>query len=325
MKTARCAAVLLTLLLLLPALAMAQSSPRATLEAFFTRATAMLYDAPDRARAWPDVQRLAAGLFDGEHAARRTLGADWERGSGAERAELSAMLGGVLAHAYLEVAKARLPRDRPPAMLVLAEDVTPEGATVRTLIRARDGSDVRLDYLMARPERRWRVYDVIVDGVSMVDNYRAQFARMARTSSPADAMSALRRLAGLAAAEAATPPAAVVAYFPTGGADLGAAARGDLDRLAASLAGDERMRVVVESHADARGEAGANRALAERRADAVRRYLASHGVDAERIGAVVLGDRRPVCREPVEACWAQNRRVVVRPVPADRDPARAGR
>jgi outer membrane protein OmpA-like peptidoglycan-associated protein len=328
MNSARRAAVLI-MLLGLPTLAFAQqSSPRSTLDTFLARATAIVRAEPDPALMWPELQRLAGGLFDGEHAARRTLGAGWEERSAAERVELSGILAGVLAHAYLELAKARLPRDRPLAMRVISEDVTPAGATVRTMLRARDGNDVRLDYLMIRPQSDWRVYDVIVDGVSMVENYRAQFARMARTSSPADAMSALRRLAPVATAEAAPSPTAtatVVAYFPTAGAQLGAGARGDLDRLVASLDGHERTRVAVESHADARGDARANHALAERRADAVRRYLVSRGLTAERIAAVVHGDSQPVCRDQTETCWAKNRRVVVRPLAENQDLAREER
>jgi outer membrane protein OmpA-like peptidoglycan-associated protein len=314
---------MLLTLLGLPALAFAQApSPRATLDAFLARATALVRAAPDPARAWPELQRLAGGLFDGEHAARRTLGPGWDERSGAERAELSGMLAGVLAHTYLELAKARLPRDRPPAMRVLSEDVTPAGATVRTMIRARDGHDVRLDYLMTRAQSRWRVYDVIVDGVSIVENYRAQFARMARTASPAAAMSALRRLAAVGTAEAGPSPiAAVVAYFPTGSAELGPTARRDLDGLVASLAGHGHTRVAVEGHADARGDARANRALAERRAAAVRRYLVTRGIEAERLAAVAHRDRQPACRWPTDTCRAQNRRVVVRPLAAGTDRA----
>jgi outer membrane protein OmpA-like peptidoglycan-associated protein len=321
MKNARRDAALLMLLVALPALTSAQpSSPRSTLDTFLARATAILHADPDPAGAWPKLQRLAGRLFVGEYAARRTLGAGWEERSAAERSELSGMLAGVLAHAYLELARARLPRNHALEMHVISEDVTPAGATVRTIIRARDGSDVRLDYMMTRPQSAWRVYDVIVDGVSMVENYRAQFARRARTSSPADAMSALRRLAPVATARAtASPSATVVAYFPTDGARLDASACGDLDRLVASLDGREPTRIAVESHADMRGDAGANHRLAERRAAAVRRYLVSRGLKTEQIAAVALGDSQPICREQTETCWAQNRRVVVRTLDAEED------
>jgi hypothetical protein len=40
-------------------------------------------------------------------------------------------------------------------------------------------------------------------------------------------------------------------------------------------------------------------------------HLVTRGVDGDRITIVSYGDRRPVCREPQETCWAQNRRAVV--------------
>lgn len=288
-------------------------SPRATLQAFLSEATAMLHAGADPERAWRSVYALTARLIDGHAAARRTLGGEWQRRSSEERAELSDVVGGVLARAYLELAKARLPRETPPAMRVLGEELTGgSAATVRTSVRARDGGDLRLDYLMDRGAGRWRVADVIIDGVSMVDNYRAQFARLVRTSSYGEAVAALRRVAGAGTAEAA-PATEVIAYFASGEADLGAEARAGLDRLAAWLGGHEQGRVQLESHTDDRGAARGNEALAERRASAVRRYLVGRGVNDTRIDTIVHGARRPVCRENSEACWAQNRRVVARP------------
>ena len=116
----------------------------------------------------------------------------------------------------------------------------------------------------------------------------------------------------LGAEDSAPGVTPVVAYFGTGAASLTAAARAELDRMVTWLTGHEEARVLVESHADQRGEAAGNEALAEQRATTVRRYLVDRGVADERIGAAIRGDREPVCRERSESCWAQNRRVVVR-------------
>jgi outer membrane protein OmpA-like peptidoglycan-associated protein len=164
---------------------------------------------------------------------------------------------------------------------------------------------------MDRGAGRWRVYDLVIDGISLVENYRAQFTRLVRTSSYGDAVTALRRISGVGTAEAA-PASAVVARFAGGGAELSAEARAGLDRLADWLGAHERSRVVVESHSDDRGVARANEALAERRAATVRRYLVGRGVEGARIETIAYGARHPLCRESTEACWAQNRRVVAR-------------
>ena len=67
-------------------------------------------------------------------------------------------------------------------------------------------------------------------------------------------------------------------------------------------------KVVVEGHADSRGTNEYNLALAERRAAAVRDYLVSLGLAADRITIVSLGEEQPACSEETEACWQTNRR-----------------
>jgi len=67
-------------------------------------------------------------------------------------------------------------------------------------------------------------------------------------------------------------------------------------------------RVSIEGHADARGTAEYNLALGERRASAVRAYLVSLGIAADRLLAVSRGEESPICAEETEACWQRNRR-----------------
>ena len=67
-------------------------------------------------------------------------------------------------------------------------------------------------------------------------------------------------------------------------------------------------RITIEGHADSRGTAEYNLALGERRASAVRDYLVSLGVAANRIQIVSKGKESPFCTEENEACWHQNRR-----------------
>jgi peptidoglycan-associated lipoprotein len=66
--------------------------------------------------------------------------------------------------------------------------------------------------------------------------------------------------------------------------------------------------VTVEGHADSRGSAEYNLALGDRRASAVRDYLVSLGIAADRVQIVSKGKEAPFCTEENEACWQQNRR-----------------
>ncbi len=68
------------------------------------------------------------------------------------------------------------------------------------------------------------------------------------------------------------------------------------------------VRVVVEGHCDSRGTSEYNLALGDRRASAVKNYLVSLGVPADRVAVVTKGKESPFCQEETEACWQQNRR-----------------
>jgi peptidoglycan-associated lipoprotein len=344
----RLAIVTVLAVALIPGVSSAEPSPHGaldTLQDFFGRAAGIVSKATNPKQGLEDVRDLARALFDGHSAGRRALGPEWDQRTGPEQEEFSRLFTTALEHAYLEMLRARLPRDWPSAIRITGDEAAGEdGAVVRTAVQARNGSAVRFDYMMTRSNAGWRVNDVVIDGVSLLGNYRAQFARILRTSSYADLLARLRVVAGggeqvVARAEepvapppdaeepvtpspsggeavAATPsadsrPDAVVAYFATSHAELSRAARRDLGRAAEWLTANGQARVIVEGHADQRGDAYLNEALATRRANAIREHFVTHGVDGDRITIVTYGDRRPVCRDPQETCWAQNRRVVV--------------
>ena len=67
-------------------------------------------------------------------------------------------------------------------------------------------------------------------------------------------------------------------------------------------------KIMVEGHADSRGTNEYNLALGERRADAVRDYLVSLGLAADRVTIVSKGEEQPFCSDDNESCWQQNRR-----------------
>ncbi len=67
-------------------------------------------------------------------------------------------------------------------------------------------------------------------------------------------------------------------------------------------------RISIEGHCDERGSAEYNLGLGDRRANAVKDYLASLGIAGDRLVVVSKGKEAPFCAESNEACWAQNRR-----------------
>jgi peptidoglycan-associated lipoprotein len=98
------------------------------------------------------------------------------------------------------------------------------------------------------------------------------------------------------------------AYFDFNKADIRPDARAALAKTADFLRNYPQIRVTVEGHCDERGSTEYNLALGDRRAGAVKQYLVSLGLSADRISTVSFGKEKPFCTQSNEACWQQNRR-----------------
>lgn len=94
--------------------------------------------------------------------------------------------------------------------------------------------------------------------------------------------------------------------------DLYEIKRGDKDilsTLAQWLLKNKETRLLIEGHADERGNSAYNLALGERRAYSAKEYLVTLGVSAVRISTTSYGQEKPICSESNEDCWSKNRRA----------------
>src|SRR5258707_11982102 len=98
------------------------------------------------------------------------------------------------------------------------------------------------------------------------------------------------------------------AYFDYDKADIRPDARTALSATADFLKRHPSIKATIEGHCDERGSTEYNLGLGDRRANAVKQYLVSLGVSADRLNTVSFGKEKPFCMESVEACWQQNRR-----------------
>src|SRR5271167_716887 len=99
-------------------------------------------------------------------------------------------------------------------------------------------------------------------------------------------------------------------FFETDSTDLTPQSRATLDKQAQWLQTYNRNSFTVEGHADERGTREYNIALGARRAQNVRDYLASRGIDPSRMRTISYGKERPVAVCNDISCWSQNRRAV---------------
>jgi peptidoglycan-associated lipoprotein len=99
-------------------------------------------------------------------------------------------------------------------------------------------------------------------------------------------------------------------FFESDSSELTMQSRSTLDKQAQWLQQYGNYTFTIEGHADERGTREYNIALGARRAQAVRDYLASQGIQPNRMRTVSYGKERPVAVCNDISCWSQNRRAV---------------
>ena len=99
-------------------------------------------------------------------------------------------------------------------------------------------------------------------------------------------------------------------FFATNESVLTTASRETLRKQAAWLRKNSDITIVLEGHADERGTREYNLALGERRANAVKEFLVSLGVETGRITTISYGKERPAAEGSTSEAWSENRRSV---------------
>jgi len=167
-----------------------------------------LKDKPDVRRA--EVRKIAESFFDYPETARRSLGQHWNGRTPAQQQEFVKLFADILDRAYVS----KIDLYQGERVQYTGETTDGNDATVKTMIAAKNNTDIPVDYRMHVKNGRWVVYDVIIEGVSLVSNYRTQFNKIIQTE-PYDAL--VQRLRAKDTAE----PAASPSPSPSGGRNRG--------------------------------------------------------------------------------------------------------
>ena len=125
------------------------------------------------------LRGAATDIFDFTEITRRSLGRHWQAATPAEREELVLLFTALLERSYL----GRIEQYTGERIAVVGEALDGELATVRTRLVSKGGTETAVDYRLYRAGDRWMAYDVSVEGVSLVANYRAQFNKIIQASS----------------------------------------------------------------------------------------------------------------------------------------------
>jgi phospholipid transport system substrate-binding protein len=125
------------------------------------------------------LRGITDGVFDWTEMAKRSLGRHWAGRTPAEQQEFVALFRELLERAYV----GKIERYAGEPIAYVGEVVDGDVITVRTKITTRQNQEVPIDYRMFRDGDRWRVYDVLIESISLVNNYRTQFDGIIKTSS----------------------------------------------------------------------------------------------------------------------------------------------
>ncbi len=134
------------------------------------------------------VRRIADRIFDFRETARRALGLNWRGLTDQQREEFVPLFRKLLERTYVSKIEAY----RGEKIVYTGEYLDGDDATVRTRLITPQGTDIPIDYFLLRQGDRWRVYDVSIEGISLIDNYRSQFNEIIRTSSYQELVSRLK-------------------------------------------------------------------------------------------------------------------------------------
>jgi phospholipid transport system substrate-binding protein len=191
-KYIRLSVILLAMILLLP-LEVFASSAKDTVEAQINKMLARMqessFKALSRDAKIDEIEKIIEEVFDFEELSRRTLGRDWKKFTPEQQKEFIGLFQQVLQNVYAD----RILAYTSEKIEFGKETELKKGRVeVESYIITTDNKKVPLFYRMTDKSGEWKVYDVVIEGISMVKNYRGQFREILKTKKPEDLLQTLR-------------------------------------------------------------------------------------------------------------------------------------
>lgn len=155
--------------------ALAQSSPQAQLQEAVSEGLEVLKEP-----GLSDEQRIARlrkvvyPMFNFPEMAKRSLGSHWRKRTPEQQAEFTRLFTNLLEQTYAK----QIASYDGQRVVYAGEKIDGKYAQVDTRIIDKTGREFQLDYRMLKDGDRWLVYDVVIENISLVNNYRAQFNRV---------------------------------------------------------------------------------------------------------------------------------------------------
>ena len=154
---------------------------------------------PERREA---VRHLAGEVFEVSETAKRALGQHWLQRTPAEREEFVKLFANLLEQTYIS----RIDDFGGEKLRYVSEQIDGNRAVVRARITTKTGTEVPVESRLLHKESRWLIYDILVENLSLISNYRSQFDRVIRTTSYEELVSRLKSRGELLSDKATNTP-----------------------------------------------------------------------------------------------------------------------
>jgi phospholipid transport system substrate-binding protein len=163
---------------LLPWSVSAESGPLQVIQSGTEKALEILRDhgpdgRPNLRDRRGEILTIVDQYFDFEEMARRSLGASWRQQPPQKQQEFVRLFKELLFNTYVDRVESYTSADE--KVVFDNQQIDGNYAFVGTRVIGYRGEDVNVDYRLIRRDGRWKVYDVIIAGISLVNNYRSQF------------------------------------------------------------------------------------------------------------------------------------------------------
>ena len=140
------------------------------------------FQAPNRqAERQEQLHKLADQVFDWQEIAKRALAVHWRERTPQEQEEFVKLFRDLVEGTYLNRLETAAQEKRD--IQYVGEQVDGSRAAVKTIVVTRRNQQVPIEYRLHKVDGRWLIYDVLVEGISLVNNYRSQFNRIITSSS----------------------------------------------------------------------------------------------------------------------------------------------
>ena len=184
--------VLLAVMLVLPAAVFAAGA-KDTVETQINKMLAKMqtpeFKGLNRDAKLTEIRQIINEIFNYEELSRRTLGREWRKFKPEQQKEFVSLFAGLLENVY---ADRILAYTHEKIEFGKETELAKGRVEVESYIITTDNKKVPLFYRLSDENGQWRVYDVVIEGVSMIKNYRGQFRQILSKNTPEDLLQTLR-------------------------------------------------------------------------------------------------------------------------------------